>query len=68
MKDVTWIILCAAVLILGLVLGYFLNKLIPALKEKDARNKAEKILRDAEIRAEQIKRMLKLMENKQFLK
>ena len=31
-------------------------KIIPALREKDAKNKAEKILRDAEIRAEQIRK------------
>ena len=56
MKDVTWVILCVAVLILGFVLGFFLYKLVPALKEKDSKNKAEKILLDAEIRAEQIKK------------
>ena len=51
-----WIILCVATLILGFVIGYLMYKIVPALREKDAKKKAEKILRDAEIRAEQIKK------------
>ena len=52
----TWIILCVATAILGFVLCFLMYKLVPALREKDAKKKAEKILRDAEIRAEQIKK------------
>ncbi len=51
-----WIILCVATLFLGFVIGFLMYKIIPALREKDAKHKAEKILRDAEIRAEQIKK------------
>ena len=52
----TWIVLCVATLLLGFVIGFLMYKIIPALREKDAKKKAEKILRDAEIRAEQIKK------------
>ena len=56
MEIWTWIILCVATLFLGFVIGFLMYKIIPALREKDAKHKAEKILRDAEIRAEQIRK------------
>ena len=56
MEIWTWIVLCVATLILGFVLCFLMYKLVPALREREAKHKAEKILRDAEIRAEQIKK------------
>ena len=56
MTTLTWIILAISTLILGVVIGFLMYKIVPALREKDAKKKAEKILRDAEIRAEQIRK------------
>ena len=56
METYVVIILCAVFLIVGFLVGFFLLSFIPFIKAKQASNKAEKIIRDAEIRGEQIKK------------
>ena len=54
------IALIVIALIVGLALGFLLLKLLPVFKAKDASKKAEKILREAEIRSEQIRKTAQL--------
>ena len=50
MNTLTQILLCVLVFVVGAALGFFLTKIIPAFKAKQANYKAEKIIRDAEIK------------------
>ena len=60
------IVLIVVALIAGVALGFFLLKMIPAIKAKEATNKADKIIRDAEIKSEQIRKNAQL-DGKQYV-
>ena len=50
------IILIVLALFVGALVTFALYKIIPALQAKNAAKKADKIIRDAEIKAEQIRK------------
>lgn len=58
----TWvtIVLIAVALLFGFLVTFLIFKLVPSFKAKSADKKAEKILHDAEIRAEQIRKNAQL--------
>ena len=55
-----WLLLVLGAVILALLIAFLLIKFVPAFKEKASNKKAEKIVKDAEIRAEQIKKNAQL--------
>ena len=56
-SDATlFIVLVVVALVVGFGLGFILLRALPTLKNRDAQHKAERILREAEIKAEQIKK------------
>ena len=56
MEPYLIVILCVVSLVAGFLVGFFLLSFLPFIKAKQATNKAEKIIRDAEIRGEQIRK------------
>ena len=54
MDTGTAVLLIILFLVIGLIAGFLICRLIPALKSKQATKKAEKIIKDAEIKGEHI--------------
>lgn len=66
MELVLAIVLIVVALLVGVALGFLLLGMIPSIKAKNANKKADKIIRDAEIRSEQIRKNAQL-DGKQFI-
>lgn len=55
-----WFVICIVALIVGVIIGAILIIFVPKFKEKSALRKAQKIVDDAEIKAEHIKKNAQL--------
>jgi len=56
MKTETWILISVAALIVGLIIGALVIWLVPFFRTQRAKNKSEKIIHEAEIKAEHIEK------------
>ena len=56
MPDLVWIILIAVALLVGFAGGFILVKFLPVFKAKEAAKQSEKIIHDAEVKADQIRK------------